>query len=443
MPSSVSNKSIWNIAYPIILGNLAQTIITFTDTAFLGHVGAIELGASMMAGIYYFVFATLAWGFSIGIQIIIARRLGEGRLERIGVVFGHGLFVVMFLSLLMFLCLHLFTSQLLRNIIDSPNIYAAAIQYMKYRHYGIIFVCFNFLFRSLYVGLSDTRPITYSTLLMAVVNISLDYGLIFGKFGFPEMGIGGAALASVCAEIAALIFFIIFTIAKLPLKRYSLFAFHKIEGWLMKEILKLALPTMLQRLISFGLWFVFFAMIESMGEMPIAVSGVVRSVYMLMTVPVFAFAATANTITSRIIGEGKQTEVMPTLFKILKNSLFLVIPLALICAFIPEYVIQIYTNDASLITACIPVLYVLCVAAVFMAFGMVFFEAVSGTGNTTAALLMELAVLGVYMLYIWYMTHIAKADIQWVWTAELVYGAAIGYVSWLFLHKANWQEKRI
>jgi Na+-driven multidrug efflux pump len=93
MNTSVTNKEIWRIAYPIMLGNLAQTIITFTDTAFLGHLGVVELGASMMAGLYYYVFTTLAMGFAVGIQIIIARRFGEKRYDRIGVVFEHGAFL--------------------------------------------------------------------------------------------------------------------------------------------------------------------------------------------------------------------------------------------------------------------------------------------------------------------------------------------------------------
>ena len=71
MKVQITNKEIWKIAIPIMLGNLAQTIINFTDTAFLGHLGVIELGASMLAGLFYFVFTTIATGFAIGIQIII------------------------------------------------------------------------------------------------------------------------------------------------------------------------------------------------------------------------------------------------------------------------------------------------------------------------------------------------------------------------------------
>ena len=122
MRSSIKNKVIWSIAYPIIFGNLAQTLITLTDTAFLGRVSPIALGASMMAGIYYYVFSTLAWGFSIGVQIIVARRLGEGKLNRIGVIFEHGIVFVLLLSTGLFLIQHYFSDYLLEKVIQSPHI---------------------------------------------------------------------------------------------------------------------------------------------------------------------------------------------------------------------------------------------------------------------------------------------------------------------------------
>ena len=443
MRSSIKNKAIWLIAYPIIFGNLAQTLIALTDTAFLGRVSSIALGASMMAGIYYYVYSTLAWGFAIGVQIIVARRLGEGRLERIGVIFEHGLVFVLALSTILFLLQHLFTADILEKIIQSPNIYAAAMEYMDYRHYGIIFVCFNFLFRALYVGLSNTKVISFSTALMAGVNIFLDYVLIFGKWGFPEMGTGGAALASVCAEISALCFFIIYTITKLPLKTYTLFYFHKLEGWLMKSILKLAFPTMIQKLLSFGTWFIFFALVEHMGEGPIAISGIVRSEYMLVMIPVFAFGATANTLTSRLIGEGKQNEVIPTVFKTIGQGLIAILPVLLCCLFIPHYVLSIYTNELSLAETSIPSLWVICCASIAMSFGMPLFEAISGTGNTTYALILESIVLVAYTFSVWFFASFISTRVEWVWTSEFTYGALIGLVSFLYLKFSQWQKKKI
>ena len=309
LPSNYTTRSIIALALPIMAGNLAQTIITFVDTAFLGHLGQVELGAAMMAGLYYYVFSTLAWGFATGIQIIVARRFGENNLKEVGAVFKHGLLVVAALSVLLFLLLHYGTDIFLKGIITSPDILKVSEEFMQYRHYGIIFVCFNFLFRSLYVGLSDTKIIIYTTFLMALVNIFFDYGFIFGNCGLPELGVSGAAIASVLAEISAFIFFIFYTLFRLPTRKYGIFPIKKVRMPLVKSIVGLSLPTMGQRLVSFGAWFVFFVMIESTGELAVAVSGIVRSAYMIILVPVFAFSAAANTLTSRIIGEGYADKV--------------------------------------------------------------------------------------------------------------------------------------
>jgi Na+-driven multidrug efflux pump len=342
----------------------------------------------------------------------------------------------------MFTILRVFSPQLLSWIIDSPSIYSAAMDYIHYRQFGIVFVCFNFLFRSFYVGISNTKVITFSTVLMAIVNIFLDYCLIFGNLGFSEMGVGGAALASFAAEVAATLFFAIYTFFAIPRKKYCMFQFHKMEAVLMHDILKIAFPTMIQRLFSFGAWFIFFVLIEKTGETAIGVSSIIRSVYMILIIPSFAFASTANTLTSRIIGEGHPERVMGVLAKVVKNSLFCCLPLVLICALIPDIVVQIYTDNLDLAFASVPAVYVICVATIFSTVAMAYFEAVSGTGNTSAALYLEFGILIIYILFILMMTHVSK-HIEWVWTAEWLYNLCIGTLSVLYLRKANWMKKKI
>lgn len=433
-------KSLWKIAYPIMLGNLAQTLISITDTAFLGRVSSIALGAAMVAGIYYFVFSTIAWGFGTGVQIMVARRLGEGRYKRIGVIFHHGLLTVGVLAVSLFLFQHYLTGPTLKWFIQSPNIYDAAMEFMKYRHYGILFVCFNFLFRSLYIGLSNTRCISYTTLVMACVNIFLDYSLIFGHFGLPKIGIGGAAIASVCAEVSALIFFFVYTFMQLPLKKYTMFARHKVESWLLKRLLRISFPTMLQKLVSFSMWFLFFVLVEHLGEQQIAVSGIIRSVYMLIGIPTFAFGATANTLTSRLIGEGKESIVHEALSRILRLSYMLLAPILLACMLFPHEVLFVYTEDMELISSAIPSLYVICLGVAAMSFGLVYFEAVSGTGNTTTALFLEIIVQFVYVFVIWFFAVHMHAPVAYVWLSEFTYGACIGIVSFIYLKRAHWQK---
>ncbi len=442
MKTQISNKEIWSIALPIMLGNMAQTVINFTDTAFLGHLGVIALGASMLAGLFYFVFTTIATGFAIGIQIIIARRYGEGNYGRIGIIFEHGSLFVLILGSILFSILYFFSDQLLYLLIDSQNIYDASIEYIKYRRYGIIFVCFNFLYRALYIGISNTKVITYSTIIMAVVNILLDYCLIFGNFGFPEMGIGGAALASFCAEVSAFVFFTVYSYITLTKKDYGMFKIHKLESELMGRILRIATPTMIQKLFSFSVWFIFFILIEKMGETATGISSIVRSVYMILITPCFAFATTTNTVVSRIIGEGHSDQVFNTVLKILKNCLLCTIPIMVLVAIFPMQIVRIYTDDINLAQLVIPSIYVICAGTIFQGIGNAYFEAVSGTGNTTAALYLEAVILVIYIAFIWAMTHLTT-HVHWVWTAEILYGALLGIFCYIYMKFAKWDKKHI
>ena len=442
MKTKITNREIWSIALPIMLGNMAQTIINFTDTAFLGHLGVVALGASMLAGLFYFVFTTVAAGFAVGIQIIIARRFGERNYGRIGVIFEHGSLFVFVLGLLLFSILYLFSDKLLLWLIDSPNIYEASLDYIKYRQFGILFVCFNFLFRALYVGISNTKVITYSTIIMAVVNVALDYVLIFGKCGFAQMGVAGAALASLCAELSAFLFFAIYSYITLRQRHFGMFKVYGLESSLMGSIVRISAPTMVQKLLSFGVWFIFFVLIEKMGETATGISSITRSVYMILVTPCFAFSTTTNTLVSRIIGAGQQDMVFSTINKVIKNCLICTVPLVIVVAIFPVQIASIYTSDLSFAQLTIPSILVICGATIFQGIGNAYFEAVSGTANTSAALYLESVVLVVYVIFIWAATHLTTR-VELVWTVEILYGVLIGLLCFLYMKFARWSNKTI
>ena len=442
MKAKITNREIWGIALPIMLGNLAQTIINFTDTAFLGHLGVVALGAAMLAGLFYLLFTTVAAGFAIGIQIIVARRFGERNYGRIGIIFEHGSLFVLVLGLLLFSVLHFFSDRLLLWLIDSPGIYEASIEYIKFRQYGLVFVCFNYLYRALYVGISNTKVITYSTIIMAVVNILLDYCLIFGNLGFPQMGVGGAALASLCAEVSAFVFFTVYSYITLRGKEFGMFAPYRLEPELMGRILRISTPTMVQKLFSFSVWFIFFVLIEKMGETAAGISSVTRSVYLILITPCFAFSTTTNTLVSRILGEGKADQVFPTINKVLKNCLLSTMVIVALAAIFPVQIAGIYTDDLNFAQLVVPSILVVCVGTLFQGYGNAYFEAVSGTGNTSAALYLETSVLVFYVLFIWFMTHFTTR-VELVWTAEILYGALLGIGCYLYLRLAKWNNKKI
>lgn len=207
-PTHYTNKQIWLIAYPILISLIMEQMIGMTDTAFLGRVGEIELGASAIAGVFYTVIFMVAFGFSIGTQILIARRNGEANYKTIGSLLYQGIYFQTFLAAVLFLLSYCFSPILLKHIIESPQIYEAANSYLHWRVFGAFFSFSAIIFRAFFLGTMQTKTLTLNSIVMVLSNIVLNYILIFGKLGFPALGIAGAAIGSSLAELISLVFFL-------------------------------------------------------------------------------------------------------------------------------------------------------------------------------------------------------------------------------------------
>lgn len=435
--TSITYSRIWHVAYPIILGSVAQNLINFTDTVFLGRVGEIALGAGALGGIFYLAIMMLGMGFGTGAQIIIARRYGENQLKKVGPIIDHSIIFLVVLAVLTFSVLQYGMDALLKVAVQSELIFEATVDYMNIRSFGVFFAFLNMVFRAFYVGLAKTKVITYTTFIMASVNILLDYILIFGKFGAPEMGIEGAALASVIAEAVALFFFVIYTLSTIKLKDYALFQFVHITFRQMNSILRISLPMMMQSFISLSVWFVFFLIIEKLGETSLAVSNIIRSVFVLLMMPIWGFATATNTLVSYLIGLNKEDEVMALIRKI---AVLTFAGVSLIVSFgliFPRLVMEIYTNDMKMVEMGVPVLYVVSLGALLLSIGFIYFNGVSGTGKTNISLSIEIVVLVIYLVYTYLQVYVFEADITRTWTAEWLYGSLLALFSYIYL-KTNW-----
>jgi putative MATE family efflux protein len=443
MKTTITYKEIWKIAYPIILGSIVQNIISVTDTAFLGRVGEVELGASAIGGVFYLTLIMLGFGFSIGTQIIVARRLGENKHLEIGKIVEHSLYFLIALAVFLIVIMRFNMPFILNKVLESKDIEIATRSYLDYRIFGLFFACINFGFRAFYIGVAKTKVITWTTVFMALTNVFLDYVLIFGHFGFEKYGIKGAAIASVIAEVVACIFFIFYTLKFVDYKFFGLFQFSKLEIPVLKRILTVSFPMMMQNFISFTGWFFFFLFVEKMGEHSLAISNIIRSIYVVMLIPIWGFTSASNTLVSFAIGQERQDEVISLVFKILKTCIVGVIVLICINLIMPEKVIAIYTNNQALIIDSLPSLYVVSISSIFLTVGFILFSGVSGTGMTKVSFVIETLVIFMYVAITYFLTNIENPKIEYVWSVEIFYGFIIGFFSFLYLKFGKWQDKII
>ena len=439
----ISYKKIWVVAYPILISLLMEHMIGLTDTAFLGRVGEVELGASALGGIYFASLFMLGLGFSVGAQIMMARRNGEKNYREIGTILQQGVLFSVLIAGALVLFSKQFSPALLGRMIHSEAVYEAAASYLDWRIWGLVFAFVSLMFRAFYVATTHTRIMTLNGIVMVLSNVVLNYALVFGKFGFPCLGIAGAAIASTFAEFVSMAFYIVYTATRMNWRKYHVFYWNGIKLRILGRMLSLSGWIMAQHFLALVTWFIFFLAIEHQGERPLAITNLVRSVSSIIFMTVHAFASTTSTLVGNLMGAQQTENVLPTIRKCIKFSYMSIVPILLLVGIVPGLVLRVYTDNWELIRASVPALLVMASSFLISAPGFVCFNAISGTGNTRSAMLLEFGALFVYMAYVGYVVVYRSADVALCWTAEHVYGIVLFLLSYRYLKKANWQKKKI
>lgn len=438
-----SNRHIAKVTTPILLSLLAQNFIQLIDTAFLGRVGEIELGASALAGTIYIVLFTIGFGYSMGSQIVIGRRNGEGNYHRIGDIVIQGMLFLLIPSILLIPLLKYGAAHWIPMLFKSDAVAHAVDDYLQWRVFGIVFAYINVMFRAFYIGTARTKVLTMTAIVMAVVNIIFDYLLIFGHYGFPELGIKGAAIASVMAEAAAALFCFFYTRFTVDLKKYG-FNRVRLQWEVIRPVLSISIFMMVQYLLSMITWMLFFVFVENnLGERPLAVTNIIRSLYAVLTIPAQALGACCSTLVSNTIGADRKHEVIPLIKRMVLIGFFVILSICVLAAISPTLMIHIYTTDASLTSDTILPFYSLLTSMCFYAVGCLLFNAVSGTGNTRTALVFELVTLVFYVLYMWLTIVHYKLPVEISWTAEHLYWFLLAVMSFIYLRSGKWKYKQI
>lgn len=342
-------KNIWLINFPVMMSILIEQLINITDAIFLGHVGEIELGASALAGIWYLAIYMLGFGFSLGLQVVIARRNGERHYSETGKTFFQGLF---FLSgLAVFLCLFskLFSPIILSRLITSAEVYHAVIDYLEGRIWGLLF-SFPFLaLRSFLVGITRTKALNVAALTAVLINIPGNWLLIFHW----DMGIAGAAIASSFAEACSLAVLAIHVLRKMDKRLYGLrWSFDKS---VLFHVCRVSVWSMFHSFVSVAPWFLFFVAIEHLGELQLAVANILRSISTLFFVIVNSFAATTGSLVSNLIGADEREQVFPLCSRVIRLGYVVGLPLIALALVFHQPVVSVYTDNPAIVqTAWLP-----------------------------------------------------------------------------------------
>ena len=440
-----SYRQILAISAPIMLGSAAQNVVALSDSVFLYHLSEEDFASIGFVSVFYLVIAAIGFGFSRGGQIMIARRMGEERSHEIGRTFYSMVYFEIGLAIFMFFFMQYGCYYFFSLIIDSPVIFDKSLEYLSTRSWGVFFSYVGVSMIALYTGVARTAFIIVDTVILGIVNIVLNYGLIFGKWGLPAMGIAGAGLASTIAEIVAFAVFFIYILSDKKARAYQLFKLPKIDFELIKQQYKLALPIVAQAFVGLGSWFVFFGIVENLGERELAITNLVRMVYLVLSIPTWGFASGVNTLVSNFIGQQKRQAVLPITWKTAKLALFTTLLISIPLVLFPHSILYplLGSEDMSLITDAQPIFYVLLGILSLFAVGSVFFNGLVGTGATWYGLKIQTWCALGYLGYIYIVVNYTNGGLPWAWASEIFYWLIMLVVTVRYLQSREWYAVRI
>ena len=258
----------WSLAAPVILGMLGHTFVSFVDNIMVGQLGTAELAAVSLGNSFMFIAMSLGIGFSTAITPLVAAADAEGNFQAGKAAFKHGLFLCTVLGVTLFLGVY-FAKPLLYFMDQPQEVVVLAEPYLDLVAFSLIPLIVFQAFKQCSDGLSMTRAPMYATLLANVVNIVLNYLLIFGKFGFPQMGIVGAAIGTLVSRVIMVGYLWLLMKRNLKSKEYVLkIKLFVLENSMIKRILSLGFPSALQMFFEVAIFTAAIWMSGLLGKNP-------------------------------------------------------------------------------------------------------------------------------------------------------------------------------
>jgi MATE family multidrug resistance protein len=442
---AISNRDILRMALPISLAILVPQINFITNNIFLGHLdeSGYALSTAGITGVYYLLFAVIGQGLNTGLQALIARRAGEGRIEEIGKLFFHGVLIALVLAAIGIVLTWTLASTVLSYALHSDAVRDQALSFLRIRIWGLPFLYIYQMRNALLVGTNQSKYLVYGTLAETGVNILLDYGLIFGHFGLPKVGFNGAAISSIFAEAAGLLVVYAVINARGIGRNLQLYHHWRWDPKTTRLILVQSSPLVFQFTISIAAWNFFYVLVEHHGRQALAISNTMRNIFGMFGVFVWAFGSTTNAMVSNIIGQGMEDRVHELIGRILRWSMGLAVGVAVLLNLFPQAFLSVYGQDAAFTDAAIPVLRVVSVALIMMSFSVIWLNAVTGTGNTRINLWIEAITIFFYSIYVYLVLEHWHGSLIVGWMSEWLYWGCMFSMSYFYMQSGRWKGKVI
>lgn len=437
-------KNLWLLAWPIMIGNLIQVAYNMADTYWVGKlensteaIAAVTISFSVII-----VLISLAAGLGVGSATLAAQYYGAKEIDKVEEVTYTSLIVVGAVALFFVLAGILLQGPLFRLLQTPEHIMPIAKEYFIIIMVGMLFMFIFFIMSGILRGVGDTRTPMIAGVLSGILNMVLDPFLIFGWWGFPELGVAGAAYATVFSRLIASIYIFYVVVRGKTFLRMNLKHF-KVDWKITRQLFKIGIPSSIsQAVISLG-GTVIIARVNSFGEIATAVHGIGSRLDSLLFMPALGLSQAANSMVGQNLGAGKKDRAFESGKYAMKSVFVILLVLGGILALFPTAFFVLFDVDTAVIELGRYYVYGVTLFFSFVACRMVMSHVFQGAGAASLSMWLSLICLWGFRVPFAYVLSFTPLGVKGVWL-----GMGLSFiVSFLFMYyfykKGTWMDKAV
>ena len=442
-------KEILILAWPLILCNCSLTIQQFVNRVFLSWYSSESLAASAPAGAFSFLAVCLFIGIAGYSSTFIAQYHGSGRNDRIASCFWQAFYLSIFFSLLV-LCILPFSRRLFQLTGHPQALINQELTYFNIMIAGGFFAIGGAALSGLFMGLGRTRVLLWSSGIATATNMILDYLMIFGKCGFPEMGIRGAAIASVIGTAVGFVTLAVILLRGNIRSEYQLFEGAKLDLRLTRRIVRFGLPSGMQLLLDVLVWSIFLLFVGRISVVALAATNLAFQINCISFMPTLGIGSAVGIIVARELGKNSPSNAATSVWSAIHMGISFNLLMAFVYIFAPILLVYPFTAKAdpaqgtALFSTSVILLRYLSIYTIADAVSIIFSSALRGAGDTLYVMCV-LIVIGISFMVVptYYAVQPGGGGLIKAWLYVTIYVFILFTAFFLRFRQGKWKEMRV
>ncbi|ADO77469.1 MATE family efflux transporter [Halanaerobium praevalens] len=438
--NSSTKKVIFKLAWPVIAEQSLATVTQIVDMMMVGRLGASSVAAIGLTMQPVFFSTALASALGVGTTALVSRFTGSNQNKKAASVLQQSILMSLIFSVFFAFIFYLSAPKLLIFMGGEAEVIKLGTGYLRMISPGFIFMVLAFIVTAALRGAGETKTPMKVNILVNILNIFGNYLFIFGNFGFPKLGVNGAALATTLSRSLGGIILLTLTFTNYSVLKMKIEGFFRFDLNLIKRVLKVGIPTAMEESVRRLAQLLFIRVIASLGTTAFAAHQISLNAESISYMPGFGIAVAATTIVGQNLGAKNPEGAEKGTFEAWKIGSLIMGFMALILLIFPEQLVKLYTTDPEIITKASLNLRIIALAQIPMGTQFIFAGALRGAGDTKAVFYSTAISTWIFRLLLGYiLVHPLGLGLFGAWSAMVIDWIVRGsYVIYRF-KKGNWK----